>query len=264
MRSSESAFVHTGVLLALCVSMVLTLLLSSTRVREHFLITFAPSPGRAYTYGEQHLDAGDMYIYDLKEAELFLKEALRLDPHIPFAHHQLARVDFLRGNFYSALWQINRELEINSSPSPSSYYVRGLIEGYMGRYEDSAKDYEHFLQFAPNNWAGLNDYAWVLLKAGRNSEAVAVTERGLTYFPDNPWLLNSSAIALYETGNVQKARVRAERAITASAKLSEQEWLTAYPGNNPKVAQEGIATLRKSAQDNMHMIEQAIASSAVQ
>ena len=134
----------------------------------------------------------------------------------------------------------------------------------MGIYDSAAKDYEYFLKFDPHNWAAINDYAWVLLKAGRAKEAAKATEEGLKYFPNNPWLLNSSAIALYEVGDLQKARTRALHAWETVQKVEEREWLHSYPGNDPAIAGQGIATFRRAVQENMHTIEIAIASSTVQ
>ncbi len=231
---------------------------------EDAMFRCSPSAQRAYEYGNRHFSATKSSEYDIDRAELFFKRALALDPQLPYVHHQLARIAFLRGDFRNAMWHINKEIEMNRSPSASSYYVRGLIEGFRGNYEDSAKDYERYLESDPSNWAAINDYAWVLLKANRPAAAAAAAERGLVSFPDNAWLLNTSAIALYETGDLPRAKMRAEAAVAASRMVTEREWLTAYPGNDPKIAKAGIATLQKASQDNMHTILLEYASSTVQ
>ena len=223
-----------------------------------------PSAARAASYGDRHFDAQNLAAYDIERAEYFFGRALALDSRYPNLQHQLARIAFLRSDFGIALARINIELANNPQPSPSSYYVRGLIEGYMGLYDGAAKDYERYLQSDPNNWAALNDYAWVLLKVGRSADAAVATERGLGYFPDNAWLLNTSAIALYEIGDLPLARIRAEAATAASGAVTEEEWLLAYPGNDPKIAKDGIASLQKSSRDNMHTILLALASSTIQ
>ncbi len=134
----------------------------------------------------------------------------------------------------------------------------------MGDYTDAATDYNHFLQFDPNNWAALNDYAWVLLKANRPQDAEEVTARGLARYPANAWLLNSNSIALYEMGDMKDAYAKAELAVAASQNLTQAFWLQAYPGNDPQVAAEGIVTFQKAAADNMHTIQIALASSTVE
>lgn len=229
---------------------------------EDIAFLLAPSGARAAAFGDMHFGASAA-IYDIDRAEYFYQKAAALDPQYPYVYHQLARIEFLKGNFNTAVFYINKQIELHGDTAPSSYYVKGLIEGYMGRYADAAKDYEHYLSLVPPNWAGMNDYAWVLLKAGRAADAVPETQRGLVLFPDNAWLLNTSAIGLFETGKLKEALAHAKAAVEASGKITESQWLTAYPGNDPKVAQEGIATLRKSSEDNMHMIEAALASSPV-
>jgi len=84
------------------------------------------------------------------------------------------------------------------------------------------------------------------------------------FFSENSWLLNSSAIALYETGQIQKARERVQKAWTHVQNVQEKEWLHSYPGNDPAIAGEGIATFRTAVEDNMHRIELSFASGEVQ
>ncbi|HUO50669.1 MAG TPA: hypothetical protein VMU25_03875 [Candidatus Paceibacterota bacterium] len=226
---------------------------------------FAPNAERDFAYGERHLNASsNPQAYNLDLAEYFFWQAQKLDPMIPYLYHEIARVDFLRGNFTKALDEINLQIENQGDNTPNSYYVRGLIEGYMGDYTDAARDYAHFLQFDPYNWAGLNDYAWVLLKAGRSADAAAATSKGLSRFPNNPWLLNSNVIALYEIGDIKDARTQAQKAVAAVASVTTADWLHSYPGNDPAIAQEGIASLKEAATNNMHMVDAATTSHGVQ
>lgn len=211
-----------------------------------------------YRYGDMRFAALDEAWYDINAAEYYFRTARERDAGLPYVHHQLARIAFLRGDFIGALVLINRELEVNPEPSPSSYYIRGLIEGFAGMYDLAAKDYERYLSSDPTNWAAINDYAWVLLKAGRSHEALDVTIRGLNYFPDNPWLLNSNAIALYEEGHVEAASEQIRLALEAALTLTEEDWLIAYPGNDPRVARDGLNALGDSIRMNTLTIRGAL------
>ncbi len=111
-----------------------------------------PSAERAYTYGTWHFNAQDPAMYDIQKAEFFFNQAAALDPKIPYLQHQLGRIAFLKSDFGVALIRMNRELNENPEPSPSSYYMRGLIEGYMGDYVAAANDYEKYLESDPTNW----------------------------------------------------------------------------------------------------------------
>lgn len=255
--------VRSNLALAIVVAagMVTLAILSGSRLSTqairvgHFVHAHAASDPRvAYGYGDMHFTSMEKEWYDVDAAEYFYRLAHSRDPKLPFVNHQLARIEFLRSNYLDGLILINRELEVNPEPSPSSYYIRGLIEGFAGMYDLAAKDYEHYLTLDPTNWAAINDYAWVLLKAGRSQEALDATTRGLGYFPHNPWLLNSNAIALYEEGRLDEARVQVRLALETALALTEEEWLIAYPGNDPRIAQDGLHALGDSVRKNARMI----------
>lgn len=224
-----------------------------------------PTAERALAYGDNHFSSLNARMYDLDAARYFYDYAYALDPKLPLLSHQLARVAFLRGDNVQAMFFINRELTQNPDPIPSSYYVRGLIEGYMGDYDKAAEDYAKFISLHGTiNWASQNDYAWVLLKAKKPGDAHAAAERGLSAFPENPWLLNTDAIALYEMGSTTAAKKEVALANQFVTKITPQDWLVAYPGNDPASAEEGIQTLRKSIEANMHTIESGSPANAVQ
>jgi tetratricopeptide (TPR) repeat protein len=231
---------------------------------ENTAYFFNPSPARAFSYGERHFDASDPADYDINRAEYFFELAAAKDPTLPYLYHELARISFLRGNFTLALSQINFQISLHGDSEPASYYVRGLIEGYMGDYNDAANDYTHFLQFEPHNWAAKNDDAWVLLKAERYQDALAITQSGLVDTPDNPWLLNSEATALFELGKYDQALAADSLAAAWAQQVTPQDWTTAYPGNDPSIAPEGIASFQAAIAENIHSIKAALASSTVQ
>jgi tetratricopeptide (TPR) repeat protein len=234
------------------------------RMAEDIALSHGPSAQQLFDYGERYFSSSSGNGYDIVRAYDLFKKAGALDPSLPYLFHELARIQFLRGEFPQALALINTQIAMHGKQTQNSYYVRGLIEGYMGDYEAAEADYAYFLQTDPSNWAAMNDYAWILLKAGKPEDALRVTARGTSLYPENPWLLNSLSIAQYELGSLDDALDTAQRAVAASQNITKEQWLTAYPGNDPKTAAEGAAALRQSAVANMHSIEIAIASSAVQ
>ena len=235
-----------------------TLAIRVTKLTQFMHAHLSQDASVAYDYGNQRFSAIDKEWYDVEAAEYYFRLAEERDPRLPYVNHQLARIEFLRGDFIDGLVLINRELEVNPDPSPSTYYIRGLIEGFAGLYDMAARDYETYLRADPTNWAAINDYAWVLLKAGRSMDALHATARGLSFFPDNPWLLNSNAIALYEEGFLAEAQEQARRALALTLKLTEEDWLLAYPGNDPRVAREGLDALGDSIRANMLAIREAL------
>src|SRR3989338_315442 len=99
--------------------------------------------------------------YDLEKAEEAFKRALRADPKILWGHYQLARIYFVKGEKEKALKEINKELEANPA-NLRSLYVRGLINGYSGDLKNAEEDFRRFTLWAPKEWAGYNDLAWIL------------------------------------------------------------------------------------------------------
>ncbi len=213
-----------------------------------------PEAERAYSYGERHFDGRYPRAYNIRVAHYYFSEALKLNPDMPLVKHQLARVAFLENKLYLALELINQEIRDNPSPSPSSYYIRGLILGYLEEFDSAAESYRVYVDSAPPNWAGFTDYAWVLSMAGRYEDTLDITSRGLMYFPENPWLLNTRASALAELGRYEEALDAVSRAKEYATAITEEAWSTYYPGNDPRIAQTGIKTFRDSIDSNFHMI----------
>ena len=239
-----------------------TILLHGVATYEFAAFAMDPNASRAVAYGDRHFNTH--ILYDVDRAEMYYTKALALDPDHAYAYHQLARISFLRGDFFAAFAFINTQIRMHGDAVPNSYYIRGLIEGYMGSYAKAAEDYEHYLAFDPDNWAAINDYAWVLIQAERYNKAARTAARGLKRFPDNPWLLNTHAIAHYELGHYATALASARKAALQVEQVSTQQWLTAYPGNDPRIAVLGISTFKEAVIANVHTIETALASDTIQ
>ena len=248
----------TGVFLVLAIGAILVLAyVDRFRLQEFYedvtLLTH-PNAQLAYTYGVRHFDGTSPQEYDIERAQRLFQTTLKYDPNFPMANHELARIAFLKGDFLRALSFMNVEFKVNPHPSPSSYYVRALIEGYMQDYSAAAADYEAYFKVAPANWAGINDYSWVLLKMNLPQAAHDALNWGLKQWPNNAWLLANDATALYELGRFKDAKAVAVKAQTEVAKLTTADWLIAYPGNDPLLAPAGLAAFKQSAQENLSKI----------
>ncbi len=224
-----------------------------------------PSAELAYEYGEYHLNSTlHPLSYNIDRAEHFFQLAVQQDPHLPYIYHELAHVAFLTDDLPVALAYIDVQIDEQGDKTPSSYYLRGLIEGFMGNYSDAEKDYAHYLQYDPIDWAAVNDYAWVLLKDNKPASADVAIEAVLKYFPSNAWLLNSDAIALSELGDATTARERIDAASQAVLSLSSATWSRAYPGNDPGIADQGLTAFKSAVEKNMHTLDSGERIPAVQ
>jgi tetratricopeptide (TPR) repeat protein len=227
-------------------------------MREDVVFAIDPSAERAFLYGSRHFDAKDPREYNIDRAEYFFRKVATIDPETPFLFHELARIAFLRGDLRRALAQINIQIHLHGESAPNSYYVRGLIRGYAEDFDGAAGDYAMYLKSDPKNWAAINDYAWVLIKSGRYEEALAKLNEGIADWPQNPWLLNSRATALFELGRIYEAHndiVLAEKYV---ADLTEAEWSHAYPGNDPLIAEAGLSAFRAAVFSNTNTITKVI------
>ena len=236
----------------------------AVHISENILYFIHPTADRAFAYGENHFDDTNPQAYDINRAEFYFKLADAQNPRLPYVNHELARIAFLQGDFTTALAYINVQIEREGDTTPNSYYVRGLIEGFMGDYLDAERDYAHFLTFDPFDWAGINDYVWVLLKDKKPREADAQIAAVLPYAQNNPWLLNSDAIALFELGDTRTARSRIAQAAQAVSSLDSTQWSHAYPGNDPSVAPAGLAAFKAAVSANMHSIDSGSLKDTVQ
>jgi len=190
-------------------------------------------------------------VYDLVKAEQYFKRALELDPRVPDAWHQLARIDFLRGYFNSALHKVNQQLELHGDSFMDSYYLRGLIYGYSGKFEEAEADFKTFIAWRPVSWAAHNDLAWVYFQAGEYERARQMAEEGLVLHPSNPWLLTMYGVSLLNVEEREKAHAVFERALKEAQKLTQNDWERAYPGNDPAVAGQGLAEMIEAIKKNL-------------
>lgn len=218
---------------------VLILIISSNRANFYF------------NTGNYYFGGGG---YNLGKAEKYYNKALKLDPTLPRLNYQMSRVNFIKGNFLSALRFINKELEIYPE-YVRSYYVRGLIYGYQGNYDKAIKDFEKFLEWKPDSWAGRNDLAWVYFQKG-DIEAVEREARiGLTYNPENPWLSNIWGVALLNLGRNEEAKKSLELALDKFEIVGPKGWGEAYPGNDPKIYKKGYQETLRAIKANLALVE---------
>lgn len=190
-------------------------------------------------------------VYDLYRAEKYFEKALAIDPNAEDAWHQLARIEFLQGDFFDALEKINKQLELHGDSLMASYYIRGLINGYSRKFDDAEKDFLKFLSWDNENWAVHNDLAWIYFSQGRYEKVEEIARRGLQFNDNNPWLLNSLGVALLNLGKKGEAYDILVKAQNQAALLSDDDWNKAYPGNNPISAPPGLTKMKEAIEANV-------------
>src|SRR3989344_7428087 len=227
----------------------------------------SPAVALALNRGDAELamQLGNYYFgngeYDLVKAERAYRKAVAINPSILWGHYQLARVIFVRGDYNSALDEINRELEANPQ-NLRSLYVRGLIYGYTGNSVKAAEDFQRFTEWAPSEWAGYNDLAWALSKGGRYKEALAVIMTALDKVPrgdKNTWLWNAKGVAELNLADYNAAAATFAKAKSTADQLTLDAWHKAYPGNDPASATSGLDAFRNAIIENLQRAEAHLA-----
>jgi tetratricopeptide (TPR) repeat protein len=89
--------------------------------------------------------------YDVKLAGKFYEMTLKKDPEFPRANYQLGRTYFIRGDFSASWYYIEKEIKYYPD-FPKSYYMRGLIFGYVNHLDAAENDFKKFLSLKPNSW----------------------------------------------------------------------------------------------------------------
>lgn len=198
--------------------------------------------------------------YDLAKSEAVFKKAVKVNPKILWGHYQLARIYFIKGDFNKATEEINKELEFNPE-NLRSLYVRGLIYGYQNQAGDLAKseaDFRRFTEWAPKEWAGYNDLAWIQSKREKYEEAEKTINLALKEALDgenNPWLWNALGVAELNLKKYSDAADSFKKAKNLAEKLDLRRWRRSYPGNNPASAEEGLSAFISAIEENLRRAE---------
>lgn len=198
--------------------------------------------------------------YDLTKAESAFRQAVSINPKILWGHYQIGRILFVRGDNDGAIAEVNKELAANPE-NLRSLYVRGLIYGYRsqpGDLEKAETDFRRFTKWAPKEWAGYNDLAWILSKEAKYGEAKEVGFEALEKVPDaekNPWLWNSLGVAELNLGEYREAARSFTKAKTLSEGLTLRDWQSSYPGNSPQGAESGLSAFRQAIEENLKRAE---------
>jgi len=198
--------------------------------------------------------------YNLDLAEKAYEKAVSINPKILWGHYQLARIYFVKGDYERALEEIAKELEANPE-NLRSLYVRGLIYGYRngpGDLELAENDFRRFTYWAPSEWAGYNDLAWILSKEGKYAEAEMELKKALENVSDgdkNPWLWTALGVAELNLKKYSRAVGSFKKAKELAGKLTIEDWRRSYPGNDPATNSEGLSAFLKAIDENLRRAE---------
>ncbi len=223
--------------------------------------------------GKSNFEIGQYYFnhdddpagpYDIAKAQYYYEKEIALDPKgNNLVWYQSGRIDFINGDFETALKKFDTQIEYFGDSVHNVYYMIGLTYGYKARVSGLAEDWKagedafmKFIDFSPQAPWSRVDLAWIYFSQGKYEEMVPVLEQGLAYRPDNPWLLNMYGLALLNTGEKELAKEQFYKARTQAELLTTEEWGRAYPGNNPSAWAQGLSEFKYIIERNIELVEQ--------
>lgn len=171
---------------------------------------------------------------------------------VPYAHYQLSRTYFIKGDFSRAVSEALLELEAYPAHT-RTYYILGLTYAYAGNRAAAIDAFSVFIAVEPTSWAARNDKAWLQFQEGDVRGALATIEPVSNL--ENPWVQNTYGTLLINIGAFAEAQAALAVAERTAEALTPAEWGAAYPGNDPRVYAEGLAAMRRSIADNQALLE---------
>lgn len=261
MKHSRLLIVST-VLLALAIVYLLSTTIATVGFGFKEAVTHSPpTNGSNFELGEYYFNTHGSIDgpYDRTLARHYYQKAIREGEDHPLLWHQLGRLDFLDGDYWSAVDRLNTQIELHGDAIPNVYYNLGLVYGFIASSTQSEHDwnsaaeyFEKFLTYEPDNPWARTDLSWILFELETDDQMIPVLEIGLETNPDHPWLLNMYGLALMNTGHADKAVPVFEHALHEAKKLSVADWGRAYPGNSPDSwesrLQQFVITIEKNLQ----------------
>jgi tetratricopeptide (TPR) repeat protein len=207
--------------------------------------------------------------YDLEKARQYYTASIRANPTANVLQwYQLARIDFIQGDFESALHNLDKQYEYFGEQVPNINYTYGLVYGFRGDLLNREQDFrlaeKHFLKFLeymPDSpWARV-DLSWIYFSLREFSNMIAILQPIYDDQQNNPWVLNMYGLALLNTGQTQEAVDHLTRANELVAEVEAQEWGEVYPGNSPTDWEIGVAEFRKAVQMNLELAKKRLQES---
>jgi tetratricopeptide (TPR) repeat protein len=171
-------------------------------------------------YGSALLEAGR-----LKEAELYLSDALRRVPTFADARNNLGKVFLYEGRFDEAVDCFNALIR-NKRGSAEVYYNLGMAAGMQGKYDDAIQYFGRGIELNPEYPEIQKRMGTSLLATGRTNDAIEYLNEALRINPYETVVYVSISIAYIKTGNY-------EQAFENWAKAEELQLNSDYVFNNP-------------------------------
>jgi tetratricopeptide (TPR) repeat protein len=230
----------------------------TTRTLPEVVIFVSQDAGLGTRVAYYYFDAGDQQKeYDIARANRLYDQVLAIDPTIAWSWYQKGRIAFLHKDYDEALVFLDQFQELSDIPRPRAIYLKGVILGFMGKPEAALESLQEYYTLDDQSWYIYNNLAWVYFQLGRFTDMDDISAAGLVIHPDNPWLLMNQSLALYNLGLPEEAKKYINRSYNKAMQLTEADWSTTYPGNDPLIASMGLVELLTIVEANRDLINKA-------
>lgn len=172
-----------------------------------------------------------------------------------FAHYQLSRTYFIKGDFNQAVIEAKKELSLYPDNFRTNY-ILGLTYGYMDREVEAIHFFTKFIEAKPESWAARNDKAWLQFRIGLIDDALETIDpvKNLA----NPWVQNTYGTLLLNSNKLIEAREAFLYAKELTDNMGDADWGKSYPGNDPRIYSVGLNAMKKSIETNLIIVDDLI------
>lgn len=237
-----------------------------------FFLTDSSDAPIALSIGEHYLHwVEEDTTYNREKAADYFMRAHELDQQLSGPTYQWGRTEFLIGRYANALsafdvqWALYENGAQTDQYTLPTQYMRALTNGLLGNFDVAEKLFLSLVRDHANDsrsWTYYNNLAWLYFQQGKFDDMEILMEEAIKQYPENPWILNMYGLALLNHNKNTVARDVFLRAQERANELTASDWLAAYPGNDPYIAQQGIAELKNSIAENVRRAEEHIEEGA--
>lgn len=183
---------------------------------------------------------------DYAAAETAFMKAIELAPDWQPPQNSLANIYLLQGNEDKAIEKLQSSLSLNPR-NPTAYVTLGAIYERKKQTDKAIEVYEQAITAIPNFWQAANNLAFLLSeystdKAGQE-KALEYAKKALRLNPNAPAILDTVGWAYYKLGDLQKARGFLEQAIEQAPDAAEMNYhlaMALHDSGNLEAAREKL------------------------
>lgn len=124
----------------------------------------------------------------------------------------------------------------------------------MNREIEAIDAFTKYIKARPETWAGRNDKAWLQFRIGDIDGAITTLEPVVNNFKYTPWVQNTYCALLIAKKRYKDAKEPCNDAKIAVDKMTDKDWGHAYPGNDPRIYNDGLEAMKLSINQNLELI----------